>query len=103
MHMKKYTFDNARGKPGVSFLARITCPVLISGAGESLYLDVDNHTRRCYEALTGVPGPMKEVWIPGSEGQGSVQAKMGAMALANQKTYQFIDKALGVKREPLNV
>lgn len=105
LHMKKFTFHtnaSAVEKTGASFLSKVTCPVLVSGAGESIYLDVNDHTRRCYEALTTVPGINKEVWVPLSEGQGSIQAKMGAMALCNQKTYQFLDKAFGVARKPFN-
>ena len=105
LNMKKYTFNNKNPleeKTGESFLSRISCPVLVSGAGKSIYFDVNSHTRRCYEALTSVPSVNKEVWVPSSEGQGSLQAKMGAMALCNQKTYQFLDKAFGVAREPLN-
>ncbi|KAI0109878.1 alpha/beta-hydrolase [Daldinia grandis] len=104
LHMKRYTFrdnDSTGSKTRPGFLARVTCPVLLSGAGKSLYLDVNHHTRRCFEALENVPEMKKEVWVPTSEGQGSVQAKMGAMALCNQKTYQFLDKAFGVVRKPL--
>lgn len=102
LQMKHYTFDS-RGDSGASFLSRIVCPVLISGAGKSLYLDVNNHTRRCFESLTNVPEHRKVVWVPESEGQGSLQAKMGAMALVNQKTFQFLDEALDVVRDSLLV
>lgn len=99
-HMKNFTF-HAGGKDGTSFLSRVTCPVLISGAGKSLYMDVDSHTRRCFEALTNVQPQDKELWIPATEGQGSLQAKMGALALCNQRTYRFLDKAFGIVRDPL--
>ncbi|KAI0096616.1 alpha/beta-hydrolase [Nemania sp. FL0031] len=102
LNMKKYTLDgNGRDEKDTSFLARVECPVLLSGAGKSLYLDVDNHTRRCYDALTSVAEEDKEIWVPHSEGQGSLQAKMGAFALCNQKTYRFLDKAFGIQRNPL--
>ncbi|KAI1463642.1 alpha/beta-hydrolase [Daldinia caldariorum] len=104
LHMKKYTLrgdSNMGAKANASFLTQITCPVLLSGAGESLYLDVNNHTRRCFQALENVPETKKEVWVPTSEGQGSIQAKMGALPLCNQKTYQFLDRALGIVRKPL--
>ncbi|RDL33252.1 putative alpha beta hydrolase [Venustampulla echinocandica] len=102
LHMKRYTFhnDGGQGKAGTSFLSRITCPVLISGAGNSLYLDA-NHTKRCFMDLVNVPEKSKEYWVPASEGQGSLQAKMGALALCNQRTFQFLDKAFVVLREPL--
>ncbi|KAI3317091.1 alpha/beta-hydrolase [Xylariaceae sp. AK1471] len=100
LHMKKFTLSGG-GKEGAGFLSRVTCPVLISGAGKSLYMDVDSHTKRCFEGLINVPPQHKELWVPSSEGQGSLQAKMGALALCNQRTYEFLDKALGIVRKPL--
>lgn len=86
-----------------SFLSKVRCPVFLSGAGKSLYLDADSHTRRCYDGLTAVAPKDKEIWMPESEGQGSLQAKMGALALCNQKTYHFLDKVLGIRRAPLDI
>lgn len=121
LNMKKYTLSGRGGVNGKknhsllssgdgdsdsdsdSFLSKVRCPVFLSGAGKSLYLDADSHTRRCYEGLTAVAPKDKEIWVPESEGQGSLQAKMGALALCNQKTYQFLDKVLGIKRAPLDV
>ncbi len=115
LNMKKYTLSGKGGGGGQkdysfpsssdndSFLSKVRCPVFLSGAGKSLYLDADSHTRRCYDGLTSVAPKDKEIWVPESEGQGSLQAKMGALALCNQKTYHFLDKVLGIKREPLNV
>ncbi|KAI0972720.1 Alpha/Beta hydrolase protein [Xylaria arbuscula] len=104
LNMKKYTLHgNGRDEKDESFLARVECPVLLSGAGKSLYLDVNSHTKRCYDALTSLDPQDKEIWVPESEGQGSLQAKMGAFALCNQKTYHFLDKAFGIKRQPLKI
>ncbi|KAI1352960.1 Alpha/Beta hydrolase protein [Xylaria sp. FL0043] len=104
LNMKKYTLHgNGVDEKDESFLSKVECPVLLSGAGKSLYLDVNSHTRRCFDALTSVAPEDKEIWVPESEGQGSLQAKMGAFALCNQKTYHFLDKAFGIKREPLKV
>lgn len=110
LNMKKYTLsststgkDDSSTTATDSFLSRVRCPVLLSGAGKSLYLDAASHTRKCYDGLINVAAKDKEVWVPESEGQGSLQAKMGALALANQKTYRFLDKAFGIKREPLKV
>ncbi|KAK2037445.1 alpha/beta hydrolase [Colletotrichum somersetense] len=101
LHMKKFTFSGQEQKNGSSFLSRVLCLVLVSGAGKSLYMDVDSHTRRCFEGLTSVSPEHKDIWVSSSEGQGSLQAKMGALALCNQRTYQFLDQALGIKRDPL--
>lgn len=101
--MKKFTLRHDAEQEDKSFLRRVTCPVLLSGAGSSLYFDVDNHTRQCYDALTNVAERNKQLWIPETAGQGSLQAKVGAFALCNQKTYRFLDECFGVMRGTLDV
>ncbi|TDZ60832.1 Hydrolyase ccsE [Colletotrichum trifolii] len=101
LHMKKFSLAGARQKDGVDYLHRVACPVLVSGSGNSLYLDVDEHTKRCYDGLVNVPLEGKEMWVPASPGQGSLQAKMGAVALCGQRSFRFLDRALGVERPPV--
>ncbi|KAM0334356.1 hypothetical protein ACHAQA_001382 [Verticillium albo-atrum] len=88
LHMKKFTFAGG-GKDGQTFLSRVTCPVLVSGAGQSLYMDVDNHTRRCFEGLTNVPLQSKEIWVPSNPSKWCYIAKRNLDAAISlyQKTY----------------
>lgn len=86
-----------------SILETVTCPVLVSGAAKSLYVDADHHTMKAYHALTGLKASVgdKQVWMSGSPGEGALQAKMGALQLANQRTFAFLDDKLGVRRRGL--
>lgn len=97
--MKKYSLALPDGG---SFLDKVKCPVLVSGASESLYLEADHHTMRVYNALTNQAEADKEVWMAATPGQGALQAKMGALQLANQKTFGFLDAKLGIKRPELS-
>jgi pimeloyl-ACP methyl ester carboxylesterase len=95
--MQKYTL-------GDGYLKRVKCPVLVSGASESLYLEPHHHTMRVYQELvSGLPeGHDKvELWMTTTPSKGSLQAKMGALRLANQRTFKFLDDKLGIKRPPL--
>jgi pimeloyl-ACP methyl ester carboxylesterase len=92
--MKKYTLGNG-------YLRSIKCPVLVSGASESLYLEANHHTMCIFHGLVNVPEGNKELWTTVTPGQGALQAKMGALRLANQKTFKFLDEKLGVKRPQL--
>lgn len=94
--MKRYSLALPDGK---SYLERVKCPVLVTGASESLYFDANHHTMRVFSALTSVGEKDKQLWMASTPGQGSLQAKMGAMQLANQRTFEFLDQALGIKRK----
>ncbi|TLS21199.1 uncharacterized protein PpBr36_10633 [Pyricularia pennisetigena] len=87
--------DHPDGQGNGSYLKRVKCPVLVTGAAESLYLDVTDHTAAVFEALGGE----KELWVGTSPGAGGLQAKMGAIGLANQRVFAFFDRQLGVVRE----
>nr|QJY30861.1 alpha/beta hydrolase [Discosia rubi] len=92
--MKRYTLGN-------NYLKRIKCPVLVSGAAESLYLEANHHTMRVYNELVNLSDTNKELWMTATPGQGALQAKMGALQLANQRTFKFLDEKLDIKRPPL--
>jgi hypothetical protein len=85
--MRRYTL---RG-----YLDRINCPVLVTGAADSLYLDAEDHTA---VVLRGLAHPAKEVWLARNPGEGSLQAKVGAMALCNQHAFAYLDKQFGIRR-----
>ncbi|KAK1950776.1 alpha/beta hydrolase [Colletotrichum sublineola] len=101
LHTKKFSWAGSQQKDGVDYLTHVACPVLVSGSGNSLYLDVEEHTKRCYDGLVNVPLENKEVWVPCSPGQGSLQAKMGAVALCGHRSLKFLDRALDIVRKPL--
>ncbi|KXX81029.1 2,6-dihydropseudooxynicotine hydrolase [Madurella mycetomatis] len=86
--MRKFTL---RG-----YLGSVECPVLVTGAADSLYFDVDGNTTAIFRAL-----PLqthKELWVGSTPGGGSLQAKMGALARCNQQALTFLDRQLGIVR-----
>ncbi|KAI9693981.1 MAG: hypothetical protein M1822_003252 [Bathelium mastoideum] len=89
--MKKYTL-----KGGV--LKRVQCPVLVSGAGKSLYFDTEEHTMRVSADLVHLGERWRRVWIPSKPEEGGLQAKMGAFGLANSKAYAFLDEVFEINR-----
>jgi pimeloyl-ACP methyl ester carboxylesterase len=86
-NMRRYTL---RG-----YLDRINCPVLVTGAADSLYLDAEDHTAVVFR---GLAHPAKEIWLARNPGEGSLQAKVGAMALCNQHAFAYLDKQFGIRR-----
>ncbi|GAW22513.1 hypothetical protein ANO14919_120500 [Xylariales sp. No.14919] len=90
--MKRFTL---REKDGTSYLTRVKCPVFVTGAGNSLYLDLSRHTGMVAKNLSE---SQRTVWISTTPGDGSLQAKMGALGLCNQRAFMFLDKAFGIDR-----
>ena len=104
MHtMKQYTLRSTSGnKKGEStYLDRIKCPALVTGASNSLYLDVDDHTSRVYNNLTNQSPNEKQLWVATSPAEGGLQAKIGAVELCNQRVFQFLDGHFGIHRQSL--
>ncbi|KAI9708168.1 MAG: hypothetical protein M1820_004122 [Bogoriella megaspora] len=89
--MKKYTL-----KGGI--LKNVRCPVLVSGAGKSLYFDTEEHTVRVSADLKHLDERQRRVWIPSKPEEGGLQAKMGAFGLANTRAYDFLDDVFGINR-----
>ncbi|CRK16085.1 hypothetical protein BN1723_002260, partial [Verticillium longisporum] len=84
------------------FLHRIKCPVLVSGAGRSLYFKtLGDTTKQIQTELVNVPDSDKVVWFSEQPGEGGIQAKIGAFGLAHMRTFEFLDKSFGIHRQAL--
>ncbi|KAI0479862.1 dipeptidyl aminopeptidase/acylaminoacyl peptidase [Xylaria cf. heliscus] len=90
--MKKYTLEGANGG---TYLDKIKCPVLVTGASNSLYFDVNEHSAQVFNRLSI---SKKELWVATTPGDGSLQAKIGAFGLCNQRVFTFLDTHFGIKR-----
>lgn len=95
LRMKKYTF---RLKGGGCYLDDVKCPVFVSGAEKSLYLDIEGHTAKVFKALSHLKEQDKELWMSKTPGEGGLQAKMGALGLSNQRTFRFLDRVFNIDR-----
>ncbi|RJE27121.1 hypothetical protein PHISCL_00588 [Aspergillus sclerotialis] len=92
--MMKFTL---RRDDGTSRLDQVHCPVLVSGATQSLYLEPESDTLRVFNALEHLRDD-REIWIAREPEEGGLQAKIGAIGLSVQKTFRFLDKHLDVHR-----
>ncbi|KAL9117515.1 MAG: hypothetical protein Q9187_005946 [Circinaria calcarea] len=98
LEMKKYTL---RLKDGSSFLDRVKCPVLISGADKSIYLSIEAHTTQVWNGLRHIDECDKQLWMATTPADGALQAKIGAIDLSNEYTFRFLDNKLGIRRQEL--
>jgi hypothetical protein len=98
LEMKKFTLKLSKEK---SFLDRVACPTLVSGADKSLYLNVGSHTMMVWNGLDHIGDENKELWLAQEPADGALQAKIGAFGLSNEYTFRFLDQRFGIKRERL--
>ncbi|KAF6235593.1 hypothetical protein HO173_006276 [Letharia columbiana] len=101
--MMRYTFKlrsrKGEDEAGKDYLARISCPVLISGAAadpKSFLPELS--TDLLYDNLVNVRKEDKEVWIAKAWSDGGLQAKCGAWSLLQYRTFRFLDEKLSIVR-----
>lgn len=91
---------------GETRLSQIKCPVLVTGSRDTMYIPVEAGPQRIYNELTSISGNSEkkhELWIPSSPGQGSLQAKVAALAALHTKTFSWLDDVFGIQRESITV
>lgn len=101
--MRKFSFHESEssqnGSSGKirlsdSLLEEVTCPTFVTGAANSLYFDLESHTMRILNELKYE----KRLWIGSKPGEGGLQAKMGAIGICTQRSFQFLDEHLQIER-----
>lgn len=93
--MKKYSLHVAGAK---KYLQQVTCPVLITGAADTIYWEPELSTELIFADLNHIPDEQKKMWIAKGVGYGGQQAKIGAMSIAHQKMFAWLDQQFDIKR-----
>lgn len=81
------------------YLERVTCPVLVTGAGADPTMFIADITvHKVMAGLVNVDEKDKELWMPQTYSEGGAQAKSGAWQMLQFKTFKFLDAKLGIRR-----
>ncbi|TRX93532.1 hypothetical protein FHL15_005504 [Xylaria flabelliformis] len=96
--IEPYTLQNADGS---EYLADVTCPTLVTGAGSSFYFDPATTTDKIYDSLVSLKPGQKEKWIADDIAFGGLQAKIAAFAYSGQRVVAWLDNVWGISRKPL--
>ncbi|KAI1490020.1 alpha/beta-hydrolase [Biscogniauxia mediterranea] len=92
--LQRYTVER-EGKG--SILEDIQCPVLVTGARDTLYDPLG--TDRIYDGLTQLQdGQTKVLWTPKGIGQGSLQAKIAALSHLHAEVFHWLDSVFKVQK-----
>ena len=88
-----FTLEPDGEKP---ILSRIICPVLVTGARDTVY---PLETSRIYNGLTRLKeGEDKELWEPRGWGKGGFQAKVAALSHLQARVFGFLDRVFEINR-----
>ncbi len=94
--VSRYKLQGLDGQP---FLNNVKCPVLVTGAPDSIYFSMEAGARRIYNELNGLQrDPETRLWAPETPGQGSLQAKVAALASLHENVFGWLDHIFGIIR-----
>lgn len=85
---------------GKDLLANIRCPVMVTGARETLYDPPEVGPMRMYNALTQLKeSSEKKIWIGTTVSNGGLQAKVAALAVSHFGMFSWLDDQMGIVRK----
>lgn len=93
--MKGYTLKNG-------YLGKVHCPVLVSSASQSLYLEPSVDAKKIFDGLAHLEKHERRMWTAKEAEDGGLQAKVGAFGLSAQRTFQYLDECFEIERPGLN-
>ncbi|KAF2136069.1 uncharacterized protein K452DRAFT_303087 [Aplosporella prunicola CBS 121167] len=98
--MQEFTFSR---EDGVDVLHSVHCPVMVTGAGYSMYAKPEISTTRIYNCLSHLDENQRLQWIATEPGDGGLQSKVGAFGALTRRSFEWLDKLLEIDRKiPLN-
>ncbi|KFY96428.1 hypothetical protein V500_02440 [Pseudogymnoascus sp. VKM F-4518 (FW-2643)] len=84
---------------GKDFLANVRCPVMVTGARETLYDPPEVGPMRMYNALPQLKESEKKIWIGTTVSDGGLQAKVAALAVSHFRIFSWLDDQMGIVRK----
>lgn len=92
---KRYTL---RLPGGGEYLSKITCPVMVTGAADTMYSSPELSTDLIFKNLEHLGDEDRHLWVAEDVGQGGLQAKVGSMSIAHQIMFAWLDDRFNVEK-----
>lgn len=80
------------------FLRRVNGAVLVTGARDTMYFTPEMNAERIFGALGHLAQDRRTLWVAQGVGLGGLQAKIGGIAIKQQKMFAWLDAQLGIRR-----
>ncbi|KAA8645748.1 hypothetical protein EYZ11_001246 [Aspergillus tanneri] len=83
---------------GGEYLAQVQCPVFVTGAADWAYFPANTNAMKIYEAMERLHPGQAKLWVAKGVGSGGLQAKVAAISVVHDKTFEWLDQVLKVER-----
>ncbi|KAK3174763.1 hypothetical protein OEA41_002009 [Lepraria neglecta] len=87
-----------KGEDGSEYLEKVHCPVMVTGAAQTIYFEPDINAEKVMANLGHLEHRHKLLWVGDGESDGGIQAKIATLSLMHQYMFEWLDKQLGVRR-----
>ena len=92
---KKFSLREADGQ---EYLDRVTCPVFVTGAADWAYFPAEQNAVKVYDVLERLHPGQGKLWVAKGIGSGGLQAKVAAISVVHDKTFEWLDQVLHIDR-----
>ncbi|OBT75972.1 hypothetical protein VF21_05745 [Pseudogymnoascus sp. 05NY08] len=92
---KKFTL---RAENGSEYLEQVTCPVFVTGAADWAYFPAEGNATKVYEVLQRLHPSKSKLWIAKGIGSGGLQAKVAAISVVHNRTFEWLDEIFEFSR-----
>ncbi|PNY25479.1 Alpha/beta hydrolase [Tolypocladium capitatum] len=83
-----------RGQDDSEYLAQVNCPVLVTGAADWAYFPAQGNATKIFDAMERLHPGKAKLWIAKGVGSGGLQAKVAAISVVHDKTFEWLDQVL---------
>ncbi|QRD93196.1 Alpha/Beta hydrolase protein [Aspergillus flavus] len=81
------------------YLARVQCPVFVTGAADWAYFPAQGNATKIFEVFNQLHPEMAKLWVTKGVGSGGLQAKVAAISVVHDKTFEWLDEVLIIDRK----
>ncbi|KAF7629498.1 hypothetical protein AFLA_013212 [Aspergillus flavus NRRL3357] len=75
------------------------CPVFVTGAADWAYFPAQGNATKIFEVFNQLHPEMAKLWVTKGVGSGGLQAKVAAISVVHDKTFEWLDEVLIIDRK----
>ncbi|EJP61199.1 alpha/beta hydrolase [Beauveria bassiana ARSEF 2860] len=88
---KRFTL---RSEDGSEYLRHVKCPVFVTGAADWAYFPAKGNATKIHAVMEQLHPGKSKLWIAKGVGSGGLQAKVAAISVVHDKTFEWLGQVL---------